>query len=119
MKKWITGSLLSFQQNLNTNFKSSETIYSCGGQMVTRTWHNESRLLPFEDKLFQCLDLSNIKRKARTELEPHRIKNETCFLLLVSNLAEPDWVSVSCRKRILHWIICEKTSKMKTIFNRE
>ena len=119
MKKWNTGIPLSFQQNLNTNFKNLETRYSCGSQVVNGVWHYKTRLLPFTDKLFQCMDLSNIKRKAGTKVEPHRIKRETCFLLLVSNLAEPDWISISCKRKILHWIICEVSNKIKITFNEE
>ena len=55
----------------------------------------------------QCVDLSNVKKNAKNKVEPHRVMRETCFLMLVSNLAEPDWISVSCEMKILHWIICD------------
>ena len=119
MKKWITGSPLSFQQYLNTNFKSSETRYSCGSQVVARSWQNKTKLVPFKEHLYNCVDLSNFKKNASTTMEPHRTKRETCFLILVSNLAEPDWISVSCNRKVLHWIICEVSNNMEATFNVE
>ena len=112
MKTWNTGSLLTFQQNLNTNVKNLAIKYECVDSHLLRPTFNiketiTSSLL-HEGRM--CVDLSNIRWNAMSKVEPHKIKRETCFLMLLSNLAEPDWISVSCRKRILHVIICATIS---------
>ena len=119
MKKWKTGMILSFQQNLNTNFWSV-VRYSCEDRkVINRPWYSKPAFVPSRQKLYQCVNLRNIKRKAGTKVEPHRVKRKTCFLMLLSNLAEPDWISVSCKRNILHVIICEASNNANNTFNEE
>ena len=42
-----------------------------------------------------------------------------CTLLLVSNLAYPQWVSVDCCKPVLHHIICLINEKIKPVNNKK
>ena len=107
VKKWDTGSLLIFQQNLNTNVKNLVVTYDCvSSHLLRSTLKSKESISPLFYEGLLCADLNIIRLNALTKVEPHRIKEETCFLLLLSNLAEPDWISGSCKTKILHVIIC-------------
>ena len=41
------------------------------------------------------------------------ISNQKCTLMLLSNMKEPDWISISCNKKILNTIICRKNNRIK------
>ena len=37
--------------------------------------------------------------------------NRPCTLMLLSNLAEPEWISISCSERLLFFVLCVKENK--------
>ena len=39
---------------------------------------------------------------------------ENCTLMLLSNLREPDWISVSCSKNLVNTIICKQKQKIES-----
>ena len=79
--------------------------YSCGHQkLILETFYPGHKFVPIGNET--CLNFKSIRGRAGTTVEPHRVKNETCFLLLLTNLAEPDWISISCESQILHWFFC-------------
>ena len=64
-----------------------------------------------------CTNLSAVKYLARDQLQFHKTpvtSNRSCTLMLLSNLREPDWISVSCDKKLLNAIICKIQDKTQT-----
>ena len=74
---------------MNTNFKNMGITYSCGHQkLILETFYPGHKFVPIGNET--CLNFKSIRGRAGTTVETHRVKNETCFLLLLTNLAEPD-----------------------------
>ena len=44
---------------------------------------------------------------------PHHLIKETCTSMLLSNLAEPEWVFINCNERLLNLIVCVKERNTK------
>ena len=60
-------------------------------------------------KIGFCLDLKLIKNTAKYTLQPAVVQNAPsrgCTLMLLTNLREPDWISVSCEENLLYFAIC-------------
>ena len=53
-----------------------------------------------------CQPRKPIKLLAKEKLHGTCIKNRQCTIMLLLNLAEPDWISVNCNLKLLHNIIC-------------
>ena len=51
-------------------------------------------------------NLHGVKHAAVTKLHNDRMN---CTLMLLSNLAEPDWISIPCNYKILHCVVCANT----------
>ena len=106
---------MSFQQYLNTYFKNFRTL-RCVDPINIDGFDFYSSLRRFfvpPDQI--CLNfLGQHRKRYITKLEPHRVKRKTCFSMLLNNLAEPDWISISCKRRILHWFICTTNLNNKT-----
>ncbi len=51
-------------------------------------------------------DLSVIKREIIHKIYPVVGHGQSCTMLLVTNLAQPEWISVSCTRKLLLDIIC-------------
>ena len=56
----------------------------------------------------KCTDLDMVKKKSRNTLHPMINTTNKCTMMLLSNLAEPEWVSVSCTQPILPIVACMK-----------
>ena len=53
---------------------------------------------------------------ARDKLQFHKtpiITNRSCTLMLLSNLREPDWISVPCDKKLVNTVICKIQKETK------
>ena len=60
-----------------------------------------------------CIDLEDVKSNALSAVFPHSSKVQLCVMMLLSNLAEPEWVQVNCNKKLLLHVVCMKqTSTM-------
>ena len=55
-----------------------------------------------------CPNLTSVKMSAKTDMHPLYLRRITCTLMLLSNLAEPDWISISCKEKLLNFIVCTK-----------
>ena len=53
-------------------------------------------------------ELFQFKPEKRFQLYPSLKRGKECTMLLVTNLAYPQWVSVSCDQRILRHVVCVK-----------
>ncbi len=51
-----------------------------------------------------------LKNLSTTNMYPTTHRQRTCTILLVSNLAYPQWVPVKCSQKLLHTVICFKCS---------
>ena len=58
------------------------------------------------------LNLKHVKRTAMRKLQSH---TRNCTLMLLSNLAEPDWISVPCNDKLLHYVVCAKKANYYNI----
>ena len=59
-----------------------------------------------------CVDLEGVKSKALSAVFPHRNRNQPCVMMLLSNLAETEWVQVNCNKKLLLHTLCMKKSSI-------
>ena len=54
----------------------------------------------------KCVNLSGARSNVHKHIYPHIIKNETCVMMITSNLAQPKWIYMSCETPILSNVIC-------------
>ncbi len=66
-----------------------------------------ARLIPFP-----CPNLDNIKKLSCSAIYPALKRTLSCTLLLMSNLAQPDWISVNCKEAFLAHVFCFHFSQM-------
>ena len=88
---------MSFQQYLNINYGRSNGIlytYISGAELFQLT------KLPFR--------LQRIFSEATETVYPYVGNNDTCFMMLLVNLAEVDWIQINCDKRLLPNVLCKK-----------
>ena len=50
----------------------------------------------------------NIQDGLLHQLQPSYLHNRTCTMVLLYNLAKPDWVSIHCHQKILSHVVCFK-----------
>ena len=55
-----------------------------------------------------CQTSEDVKTSAITMLHGTCMIDRKCTLVLISNLAEPDWLSIHCNVKLLQNIICIK-----------
>ena len=56
----------------------------------------------------RCVNLIHLKSKVRGTLYPKSKGPERCSMMLLSNLAEPEWIQISCTEKLLVDVICVK-----------
>ncbi len=74
--------------------------------------------LYFKENCFSPMLRLDRRKKNRTlrTVYPHVTKTQVCTLMLLTNLADPEWIYVDCNKRILHQVICTKhTNKENSV----
>ncbi len=59
----------------------------------------------FSLQKFVC-DISSLKNNLTTILQPHTTHGDFCTLMIVTNLAGPEWVSIPCREKLLCDVMC-------------
>ena len=67
-----------------------------------------------------CPNITTIKTSARDMLHflnGPLISNQTCTLMLLSNMKEPDWISIPCDENFANIIICKRIKQKKTKTN--
>ena len=53
------------------------------------------------------------KKFASHYIQPVTNNNIDCTLMMLENLAKPEWISVSCSEKILTDVVCVKENKVK------
>ena len=81
---WENGSLLSFQ------------IYEYINYKFTKLYHKDKENVPVID----------ITLDSNTFLSHHTKKSHKCTIMLLFNLAEPDWISTSSDEKLFNYILC-------------
>ncbi len=118
---WQRGSPVAYQQ-----FSSPQVVeYKC-----YRSKYLNSVESPDQDPLCLwyacqvveklCVNLSDTRTFHGQKINPnvlHIKEHHHCFLLLLSNLAEPTWIPVKCDNRLLRDIFCFKTLPDEGIVN--
>ncbi len=67
----------------------------------------------FDDKFSDCINLDEIEKNASKIICPTLSGNiKACYMMLVSNLAEPQWVTVNCYQKILPTVLCFRPSNL-------
>ena len=60
-----------------------------------------------------CPNLTSVKYVSERPTKFYHSKTQLCTLMLLSNLAEPNWILIPCSKKLLNFIMCvRKTSLM-------
>ena len=103
--KWTTGSPLAFQQFSN---EQNTLRYDC----CPSTRSHISYFLIYSglctNESYLCPDLTKIKALSSLSVDTKLQSVNKCFLMILSNLAEPNWVSVACDQPLLAVIACIK-----------
>ena len=100
---WENGSPLTFQLFTNVNFGTeSITTYRC----LTH-WNGEAKT--------KCVNIRDIKFRAAHTLYPNRQTSTTCTLMLLSNLAEPEWIQIECNKNLLASVFCIQNERRESV----
>ena len=106
--KWQAQNPVTYQSWTNYNYgQSSMTVFE------ERT---RSATYGKDISLKDTNAINIVKNSSANTIYP--LKNH-CTLLLVSNLAYPQWVSVDCSKPILHHIICLVNETRRALRNNE
>ncbi len=64
-------------------------------------------------------NIANAKYKAQREVHPLKLKSQMCSLMLLSNLAQPEWMSIPCNEKILLDVICTHKRPTNTVGNSD
>ena len=104
---WENGNTVSFQLYENNNFGQKElTLFVCKHFALEVTPFNY-RKLPRQTKT-RCVNLKHVISKTTRSLYPNCTSNQQCSMMLLSNLAEPEWIQINCTEKLLADVICVK-----------
>ena len=98
--RWPQGAYLSFQCFKHDYHRWKNITYRC--------IENKICIPPFCVS-FLCPDLSVIKHFANHEIHSLVKSHRECTIMLLSSLANPEWISIPCSTPLLHFTICVKT----------
>ena len=107
--KWVTGSPLAFQEFSN---EQNTLRYDCCPSTRNLNIYYSIYSSRCKRGLYQCQDLTKIRALSSLSVNS-KSKSVKCFLMLLSNLAEPNWVSVACDQPLLSVITCIKDNIRK------
>ena len=62
---------------------------------------------------FDTPKTDQITAQAQKTLHPYWPKNYSCTMMLLRNLAEPEWISVPCRQKLLLTVVCRVDQKSR------
>ena len=94
-----------FQQYLNNSFGKKILTYRCTlgfsglGKILN---YNRSDVFDFK----VCDSMFESKASASGMIHPYKARIDTCTPMLFTNLAEPEWVSVHCKEKIIPHVFC-------------
>ena len=115
--KWVTGSPLAFQQFSNGQ---PPVKYDCCPSTKGKILYYSMDPVytnPCSTGSYQCQDLAEIKALSSLSVNSKSKIRNTCYLMLLRNLVEPNWVSVACDNALLAVITCIKEKAWKNFTN--
>ena len=74
----------------------------------------KSYVVPIQHKysfLSKCTRIPS--QKIKYSFHPNQVIKKTCTSMLLSNLAEPEWVSITCNESLLNVVVCVKDKNIK------
>ena len=98
--EWTSGAPVAFQQYKHYYYKRNIVYYNCNAEKGGNL----------------CPNITTIKTSARDMLHfvnGPMISNQACTLMLLSNMKEPDWISISCNENFVNIIICKRIKHNK------
>ncbi len=100
--RWLNNATLSYQKFDNFNFGKNWPTYIV--MLVGYFTQQYSRSLMgnfnYDTTFYLC------KRKLPALLFPSRTKEKACTLLLLTNIAYPEWINVECQEPLTKYAIC-------------
>ncbi len=119
---WQKQSPVSFQHFSNINYKQPPVSYLCEYAVNDAQGpFNQRDDFPIFD-INKCKNLSEVKEENQKRLQPNLPSLRPCILLLMSNLAQPEWISIVCNKKLLSTVVCSTSAgnyDTEAIENRE
>ena len=121
---WQRGSPLVFQQFRNyyygrhsINYKGRvhiNSIISSDFDHAQFNFFSDWTFIEFTDpSTGTCINLSNLTKTLQNSIQGSVTNNRACTIMLLMNLAEPDWLFIPCKKKILYCIVCAHKSHLK------
>ncbi len=55
-----------------------------------------------------CPDLNDVKKQVSKTIFPQLSTSRSCTIMLISNLAQPEWINIDCRTKELARVFCKK-----------
>ena len=114
--RWKGGHPLSFQpfrlsseQDLNWTIKRKSVVlqYDCLQRMT-------NYMVPYVHKYKHFSKCTRIPfQKITYSFHPHQVIKKTCTSMLLSNLAEPEWVFITCNESLLNVVVCVKDKNVE------
>ncbi len=83
----------------DSRFKPSHPLIDC------KTFPKTNKRKTFD--FSQCSSFFETKSQASVTIYPNANKIEKCTLMLITNLAEPEWLHVTCKKKLACNVLCE------------
>ena len=113
--QWLTASVVTYQQWNNNYFGGNtkieyNTIYKVA--IKPNNSKQEKMLCMKGSTIPTCMvkewpnAISSLKNNLSTHLHPMPAHSHNCVLLLMSNLAHPEWISINCDEKLLPHIVC-------------
>ena len=96
--RWVNNFPLSYQCWTNIIYRQ----YNTYSQVGIDTTEGEKYLNYAENKG----NLATTKRKSKNIIYPHFGNSSQCTMMLLYNLAYPEWISIDCNEKLLHHIVC-------------
>ena len=121
---WQNGSPLVFQQYKHYYYGRALVRYFCLVNLFklksTDIWfsgamslYNMVNQYVFDFESGICLNIHNHKKTLQNAIQGSVTSNRACTIMILSNLAEPDWLSIPCEEKTLYYTVCvEKNSEI-------
>ena len=102
--KWQDNSPAGYQLWENTFFQSAKLLYYVAifipGVHCSFAKENCSMM-------YDTPDISHVKQHANQTLMPDLHSDKLCTIMMVANLADPEWININCDEKILGDILCQ------------
>ncbi len=126
MWRWGQNIPIAYQKFANNNFGKSFMTHVCvspNGPLVLLKACPEVESNNLQYNFSGCSSFFETKANATLTIFPNSELNNKCTLMLLTNLAEPEWIPVNCKMRLAFDLLCESraenTSSTNYVANKE